>query len=112
LGKWADKSWTVKVDADAVFVPTLLQGWLSSNTGESPHGVYFENCKNAQHGFFGSLEVMSDEMRQPHNWRIAIQSTPPAPTMAVIGSMAPGERMFMCRGAWTGTTSTRLKPST
>merc|ERR1712232_1263626 len=49
------------VDPDAVFLPNRLQGWLSSRTGESPHGVYFENCKNVQYGFFGNLEVMSHE---------------------------------------------------
>jgi len=61
LGKWEGKSWTVKVDADAVFVPSRLQGWLSDKSGESPHGIYFENCKNVQYGFFGNLEVMSNE---------------------------------------------------
>merc|ERR1739844_611869 len=62
LGKWESKSWTVKVDADAVFMPSRLQGWLGNNkNGESPHGIYFENCKNVQYGFFGNLEVMSHE---------------------------------------------------
>merc|ERR1712063_120542 len=61
LGKWETKSWTVKVDPDAVFLPNRLQGWLGSRNGESPHGVYFENCKNVQYGFFGNLEVMSHE---------------------------------------------------
>merc|ERR1712161_114073 len=28
LGKWETKSWTVKVDADAVFLPNRLQRWL------------------------------------------------------------------------------------
>merc|ERR1712032_993079 len=27
--------------------------------GDTPHGVYFENCPNVQYGFFGNLEVMS-----------------------------------------------------
>merc|ERR1712045_377244 len=33
----------------------------SERSGESPHGIYFENCKNVQYGFFGNLEVMSNE---------------------------------------------------
>lgn len=62
LGKWEGKSWTVKVDADAVFLPSRLQGWLSgARAGESPHGIYFENCRNVQYGFFGNLEVLSKE---------------------------------------------------
>jgi len=61
LGHWESKSWTVKVDADAVFLPNRLSGWLDNKRGESPHGIYFENCKNVQYGFFGNLEVMSHE---------------------------------------------------
>merc|ERR1712154_381822 len=61
LGKWESKSWTIKVDADAVFLPTRLQGWLDNKAGESPHGIYFENCNSVQYGFFGNLEVMSKE---------------------------------------------------
>jgi len=59
LGKWQDKGWTVKVDADAVFIPGRLRDWLSTKK-DTPHGVYFENCKNVQYGFFGNLEVMSN----------------------------------------------------
>jgi len=61
LGHWESKSWTVKVDADAVFLPNRLSGWLDNKRGESPHGIYFENCKNVQYGFFGNLEVLSHE---------------------------------------------------
>jgi len=61
LGRWEEKSWTVKVDPDAVFVPERLQGWLESRSGEPPHGMYFENCKDVQYGFFGNLEVLSHE---------------------------------------------------
>jgi len=61
LGKWETKSWTVKADADAVFMPNRLQGWLDTKAGESPHGIYFENCRNVQYGFFGNLEVMSNQ---------------------------------------------------
>jgi len=59
LGKWQDKGWVVKVDADAVFIPGRLRDWLASRR-DTPHGVYFENCKNVQYGFFGNLEVMSN----------------------------------------------------
>jgi len=59
VGKWQQGDYTVKVDADAVFVPARLRTWLSSKGGESPHGIYYENCKNVQYGFFGNLEVIS-----------------------------------------------------
>jgi len=58
VGKWRQGDYTVKVDADAVFVPARLKAWLAPK-GESPHGVYYENCKNVQYGFFGNLEVIS-----------------------------------------------------
>lgn len=59
VGKWEQFDYTVKVDADAVFHPGRLRNWLSTKKGDSPHGVYFENCQNVQYGFFGSLEVMT-----------------------------------------------------
>jgi len=47
------------VDADAVFVPQRLRTWLSSKPGDTPHGLYYENCPNVQYGFFGHLEIMT-----------------------------------------------------
>jgi len=58
LGKWQGAGWTVKVDADAVFIPQRLREFVS-NQRDTPHGVYFENCKDVQYGYFGNLEVMS-----------------------------------------------------
>lgn len=60
VGKWEQTDYTVKVDADAVFVPERLRDWLSTVKGDSQHGMYFENCKNVQYGFFGHLEVLSN----------------------------------------------------
>merc|ERR1712217_46825 len=40
---WSSKDWTVKVDADAVFLPSRLR----------------EKCKYVKFGFFGNLEVFS-----------------------------------------------------
>jgi len=51
--------YTVKVDADAVFVPQRLRTWLSSKPGDSPHGLYYENCPYVQYGFFGHLEIIT-----------------------------------------------------
>merc|ERR1719293_317983 len=59
VGKWQTADYTVKIDADAVFVPQRLRTWLSSKPGESPHGLYYENCPNVQYGFFGHLEIIS-----------------------------------------------------
>lgn len=54
--------YTVKVDPDAVFIPQRLRVYLGSTIkGDSPHGLYLENCKNVQYGFFGHLEVISRE---------------------------------------------------
>merc|ERR1711920_872120 len=45
---WAcwDASWVVKVDADAVLVPSRLVSYLSSKLVPA-NGIYLENCKCA-----------------------------------------------------------------
>lgn len=59
-GLWASHDWTVKVDADSVFLPIRLRTKLSSQkvTGS---GIYLENCKYVNYGFFGNLEVISHQ---------------------------------------------------
>merc|ERR1712014_273729 len=57
MGQQGD--YVVKADADAVFVPQRLREWLGSKGGDTPHGVYFENCPNVQYGLLGNLEVIS-----------------------------------------------------
>ena len=52
------KDWTVKVDADAVFLPMRLREKLSE-IGVSDKCIYLENCKFVKFGFFGNLEVIS-----------------------------------------------------
>jgi hypothetical protein len=53
-----DQEWVVKADADAVFIPQRLQDVLS--VAKHPNtGIYYENCKGVDSGFFGSLEVVS-----------------------------------------------------
>jgi hypothetical protein len=57
-GVWSHHNWVAKVDPDAVFFPwrltTLLQG-----KSVPPEGVYVENCKFVDYGYFGNLEVFS-----------------------------------------------------
>merc|ERR1719346_263576 len=55
-----DAEWVVKVDADAVFVPHRLKGMLQGHP-ITYTGIYVENCKSVQWGFFGNLEVFSRE---------------------------------------------------
>jgi len=55
---WSNKDWTVKVDGDAVFLPIRLREKLGSHDVTS-NGIYFENCKYVNFGFFGALEVFS-----------------------------------------------------
>jgi len=59
VAKWQAADYTIKVDADAVFVPARLRTWLSTKPGDSPHGLYYENCPNVIYGFFGHLEIMT-----------------------------------------------------
>jgi hypothetical protein len=60
IGRWKYNDFTVKADADAVFLPPRLVDYLKATTA-TEHGVYFENCKNVDSGFFGNLEVMSNQ---------------------------------------------------
>jgi len=55
---WSSKDWTVKVDADAVFLPSRLREKLLT-VEVTPNGIYLENCKYVKFGFFGNLEVIS-----------------------------------------------------
>jgi len=57
-GVYKSASWVVKVDADAVFVPSRLVSYLSSKLVPAT-GIYLENCKNVKYGWFGSLEIFS-----------------------------------------------------
>merc|ERR1712217_863341 len=59
-GVWASKDWTVKVDADAVFLPIRLRQYLGK-VEVTENGIYLENCKYVSYGFFGSLEVLSHD---------------------------------------------------
>jgi len=55
---WSNKDWTVKVDADTVFLPMRLR----ENLGQvevTTNGIYLDNCKYEHYGFFGALEVIS-----------------------------------------------------
>jgi len=59
-GKALNQWWTVKADADAVFIPQRLRNYISiRRLKDTPHGLYLENCKNVQYGYFGNLEVIS-----------------------------------------------------
>merc|ERR1712165_524478 len=57
-GLWANRDWTVKVDIDAVFLPIRLRERLGQFE-VTQNGIYLENCKYVNFGFFGSLEVFS-----------------------------------------------------
>jgi len=59
-GRGQSQWWTVKADADAVFIPQRLRDYITTNNlKDTPHGMYLENCKNVQYGYFGNLEVIS-----------------------------------------------------
>jgi hypothetical protein len=55
---WARHNYVVKVDPDAVFFPNKLYEKLRGR-GVTAQGVYFENCKYVDYGYFGDLEVFS-----------------------------------------------------
>jgi len=65
--------YTVFQDPDAVFIPQRLRVYLGSTIkGDSPHGLYPENCQNVQYGFFGHLDqqggarVLTSNLEERH----------------------------------------------
>lgn len=57
-GRWSKNDWTVKVDPDTVFLPSLLRSRLAGQE-ITDSGIYITNCRGVHFGFFGSMEVMS-----------------------------------------------------
>jgi hypothetical protein len=57
-GVWSHHNWIVKVDPDAVFFPHRLLGMLRHQPVPAK-GIYLENCKYVDYGYFGNLEVFS-----------------------------------------------------
>merc|ERR1719493_573395 len=59
-GHALNHNWIVKADADAVFFPSKLIDVLRGATVPA-EGVYIENCKFVDWGYFGNLEVFSKQ---------------------------------------------------
>jgi len=59
-GHATNHDWVVKADADAVFFPWKLIDVLRSAKVPA-EGVYMENCKFVDWGYFGNLEVFSKQ---------------------------------------------------
>jgi len=59
-GRWAQHNWVVKVDGDAVFFPNKLINALRFETVPK-EGLYMENCKYVEEGYFGNMEVYSKQ---------------------------------------------------
>jgi hypothetical protein len=57
-GNAKDQDWVVKADLDAVFIPSRLQAKVSEQLVPD-QGLYYENCKFVEYGYFGNLEVFS-----------------------------------------------------
>merc|ERR1712194_885192 len=63
-GKYQNADWVLKVDADAIFVPNRMRVWFKQNELVPPAGIYLENCKYVDWGYFGNLEVFSRQAFQ------------------------------------------------
>jgi len=60
LGNWANYDWTVKADADAVFLPQRLKDHLFNLRTPKGARVYLENI-NYKFKFMGAIEIMTKE---------------------------------------------------
>jgi len=84
-GKYQSADWVLKLDADAIFVPNRMRVWLKQHALVPPAGIYLENCKNVDFGYFGNLEVFSreafstlikniDTCKQTLNWKVGVKN--------------------------------------
>jgi len=82
-GEYESADWVVKVDCDAVFVPSRLALWLQGQAVPK-NGMYLENCRYVKYGWFGSLEIFSrkafetlvdniDSCKQSLDWKVGIE---------------------------------------
>jgi len=84
--KYKTASWVVKVDVDAVFLPSRLTKKLESQMVPAT-GIYLENCKFVNYGYFGNLEVFSQaafttllanidscNVSPKLNWKVGVQN--------------------------------------
>jgi len=62
-GHYSNHNWVIKVDADAVFFPSKL-GSVLQDVRVPEEGLYMENCKFVDWGYFGNLEVFSKQAFQ------------------------------------------------
>jgi len=62
-GHYRNHNWVIKVDADAVFFPHKLARVLQ-DAPVPQEGLYMENCKFVDWGYFGNLEVFSKQAFQ------------------------------------------------
>eukprot|EP00421_Protoceratium_reticulatum_P035711 CAMPEP_0168475222 /NCGR_PEP_ID=MMETSP0228-20121227/61249_1 /TAXON_ID=133427 /ORGANISM="Protoceratium reticulatum, Strain CCCM 535 (=CCMP 1889)" /LENGTH=265 /DNA_ID=CAMNT_0008491281 /DNA_START=287 /DNA_END=1081 /DNA_ORIENTATION=- len=81
--------WTVKVDADAVFLPGRLRALLAGHK-EDPQGVYLSNCRLGMHG---PLEVLSRNAVTVWYW--GVQRCQKHFTKLCSGDCEWGEDLFL-----------------
>lgn len=82
-------AWTIKVDADCVFLPARLRLDLAHHT-EGPRGTYINNCRMGMHG---PLEVFSHLAVE--QWKAGRQRCVDHFTRLCSGPCLWGEDMFI-----------------
>lgn len=88
-GRFLWHDWTIKVDPDAVFLPSRLRSHLMNHL-EDEHGVYINNCK---YGMHGPLEVFSRNAIKA--WAMGAGECVQYFTQLCSGMCGWGEDMFM-----------------
>merc|ERR1712061_187686 len=110
-GNAAGYDWVVKADLDAVFIPARLRAKVAEQLVPD-QGLYFENCKYVEYGYFGNLEVFSkqawatlmanvDDCYTSVDWKKGIKD----------GKYGPMGEDLLRRCAWTSTGSRRWRTS-
>jgi hypothetical protein len=96
-GMWRYHDWTIKVDADSVFLPDRLRAVLQNHVGEP----YLNNCR---YGLHGPIEVLSRAALEVFNQDYQASPAKDRPNrcmnafpQAVAGTAQWGEDMFIDR---------------
>merc|ERR1711993_170518 len=110
-GAWTKWDWTVKVDIDAIFIPQRLRKYLEK-VEVTDNGVYLENCKYVNYGFFGSLAVISHDAAATYMANLDDCKS----SLNYMGKEKPqatshGVRTCSSSAAWICIMSTKLLPT-
>ena len=56
--RYQSTDWVLKVEVDAIFMPIRMRVWFKQDVLVPPAGIYLENFKYVDYGYFGNFEFL------------------------------------------------------